>query len=257
MDVASEVRFANQRTALLLQIDALAEIASAIERFGFTGNRPVLVLVGGASKLSQEDFEKIRALFLDAIAPAAQKWQAFVVDGGTDAGVMRLMGEARQHVGGTFPLIGVAPIGVAEVPDCSPPDNPDSAPLEPNHTHFLLVPGSNWGDESPYIARTASLLAGNAPSLTVLINGGEVTWRDAQSSIQEQREVIVVAGSGRTADQIAAGLRGEESDARATSLIATGVVKSVELAAGFGSLLGLIDALFAGQSQLGSQKLAP
>ena len=33
------------------------------------------------------------------------------------------------------------------------------AQFEPNHTHFVIVPGSDWGDESPWITWVASELA--------------------------------------------------------------------------------------------------
>jgi hypothetical protein len=46
--------------------------------------------------------------------------------------------------------------------------------LQKDHTHFILTPGSDWGDEAPWLSRLASVLAGDAPSLTLLINGGAI-----------------------------------------------------------------------------------
>jgi len=106
------------------------------------------------------------------------------------------------------------------------------------------VPGSAWGDESAWIAETATQLASGAPSVTVLINGGEVTWEDARQSIRAGRLVITIAGSGRTADLLAAGLRGDPTDDRAKALIASGLVQAADLSAGAIALAEIIETIF-------------
>ena len=68
-----------------------------------------------------------------------------MIDGGSDYGVMRLMGSARGEGGWTFPLIGVIVDGLA---DYSSDSGLDAVGLEPHHTHFVLVPGSAWGEEA-------------------------------------------------------------------------------------------------------------
>jgi hypothetical protein len=163
-----------------------------------------------------------------------------VVDGGTDAGVMRLMGRARSETRATFPLIGVAAIGTVTLPGASPP-RPDAAPLEPNHTHFVLAPGSEWGDDSSWLARSASVLAEGAPSVTVVVNGGEHTWTDVSQSVRADRPVIAVSGSGRAADALANVLRGEAPDWRAKELAASGLVQAVDMAAGSDVLTRVIE----------------
>ena len=101
------------------------------------------------------------------------------------------------------------------------------AVLEPHHTHFLIVPGDHWGAESPWIARTATALAGTAPSITVLINGGEIAYSDVERSLHVGRRVVVIAGSGRTADVIAQALAGTGADERSQALTESGLVHSV------------------------------
>jgi hypothetical protein len=39
---------------------------------------------------------------------------------------------------------------------------------------LVLVPGLDWGDEARWLVRLASALADGAPSVTVLVNGGDV-----------------------------------------------------------------------------------
>lgn len=249
MVIPSTIAFSNQRTGAIAAIAADANLSAVLAGWGLAVGRPVLVLVGGAGKLSESDYHQVEQLFDDALSPIAQKYQALVVDGGTDAGVMQLMGRARQAIAGTFPLVGVSPISLSILPN-QLDSLPDAAPLEPNHSHFLLVPGSNWGDESAWIANVATHLAAGAPSVTVLINGGEVTWEDARQSVRAGRLIITIAGSGRTADLIAAGLRGDPTDDRAKKLIASGLVQSADLSAGAIALANRIETIFTTKASI-------
>ena len=245
MEKPFEIKFEDSSAAIVVKLTAPTQIALALQDLGLNHtHRRVLVLIGGASKLRPQDYQRLQHLFVTVLAPLVEKWQACVIDGGTDAGVMRLMGQARAAIAGKFPLIGVSPMNLATLPSqCA--SSAEAAPLERHHTHFLLVPGSTWGDESPWLAGIATELAAQAPSVTVLVNGGEVTWQDAAQNVQAGRSVITIAGSGRTADCIAAGLRGEMTDARAHSLIASGLVQAVDLSADAETLTSIIERIFA------------
>src|SRR5215208_6911025 len=102
--------------------------------------------------------------------------------------------------------------------------------LEPNHSHFVLVPGTVWGDETPWLAAVATTLAGTQESATLLLNGGEISWADVEASVAAGRPVVAVAGSGRTADALAAAVRGMPGDRRAAGLAASGLVHAADLA---------------------------
>jgi hypothetical protein len=207
------------------------ELPSRLADLHLGGARPVIVLVGGADGLDEAQLARLRPLFEEGLAPLADALGACVIDGGTDTGVMGLIGQARAKLGATFPLIGVSARGtVAEVGGTASPD--DAPSLEPNHSHVVLVPGSRWGEESPWLADIASQLAGEAPSVTVVINGGEVTFDDAARSVEAGRPVLVVAGSGRAADTMAAALQENSQDKRAAELAASGLVQVVDLGAG-------------------------
>lgn len=220
--------FANEFTADVIRVDYVVELPDALHRIGFHGGRPTLVLVGGASGIDDADMARLEKLFVEAIAPLAQELGLAVVDGGTDAGVMRFIGRARSAIGATFPLIGVAAIGTVILSNVPPP-NPDAAPLEPNHTHFFLVPGSNWGDESPWLSRIASGVSNGFPSVTLVVNGGEITFQDVTYSIKADRPAIALGGTGRTADKLAAALRGEATDQRAEQLATSGKVQAIDI----------------------------
>jgi hypothetical protein len=65
------------------------------------------------------------------------------------------------------------------------------------------VPGSQFGDESPWIIDTATLLSKEHRSVTILINGGEVSRKDIDLSLECGRPVIALSRSGRLADDLA------------------------------------------------------
>ncbi|MBA3473497.1 MAG: helix-turn-helix domain-containing protein [Rubrobacter sp.] len=235
-----EVGFSNGSSSSAIRVHDPAELPVALRELGLDRSHPVLVVVGGAGEVSEADMVRLRSLFVEVLAPLVEALGASVVDGGTDAGVMRLMGRSRSETRATFPLIGVVATGTVTLPG-APPPRPDAAPLEPNHTHFVLVPGSEWGDDSPWLPRVASVLAKGAPSATVVVNGGEHTWTDVSQSVKAGRPVIAVAGSGRAADALASALRSEAADERAKDLAASGLVQAVDMTADPDALTRIIE----------------
>jgi hypothetical protein len=152
--------------------------------------------------------------------PVAERRDAVVIDGGTDSGVMQLIGRARSASGGSFPLIGVAAEGTVRVPGAGT-SSPDAVELEPNHTLFLLVPGVQWGDEAQWMTDVAGVVAGRRSSVTVLMNGGQIAYTDVAASLGSGRPVVVLAGSGGTADAIAEARAGDSDDNRAVEIAAS------------------------------------
>lgn len=229
MEEAFQLTLANGHYAAAIRVHRSDDLAATLRTIGLAKAAPTVVIVGGASGMSPESLNQLQALFVEALAPLAHRLNARVVDGGTDAGVMKLIGQARYDTASTFSLIGVAAIGTVDLPNGPVPPCSDSAPLEPHHTHFLLVPGELWGDEAPWIARIAGVLSSNEPSITLLINGGKIAWQDVYNSVRANRPVVVVGGSGRTADELAAAIRGEARSERTEELIKSGLLKLVHL----------------------------
>jgi hypothetical protein len=229
MDNVFQLIFNQEQTAVAIRVSEVAQLPDALEKISLGGCHPILVIVGGASQISDADFLSIQSLFVEVLAPIAERLGAYVVDGGTDAGVMRLIGYARNQIQAQFPLIGVAPIGKVILPEQTTIPADDASPLQADHTHFVLVPGNDWGDESPWIVDVATVLTGGLPSVTVLINGGEITFMDALNSITAGRLVMAIAGSGRTADKLALALGGYATDERAIKLAASGKLQTINL----------------------------
>jgi SLOG in TRPM, prokaryote len=218
------------------------DLPAALDALGVHIGRPVLLLVGGAGGMTHEDLA-LAARALEPLVPDLDRWGATVVDGGTDSGVMRVMGAARSAAGARFPLIGVAaegtvdlrgthaaggvptpgsPPGPAAPPASGAPPETDRAALDQGHTHVILVPGQDWGDESPWLSGAAAVIAGGHPSLVLVVNGGAITYDDIAHSVRAGRPALVLDGTGRTADAIAAAARGQDGgDPRAARAAAS------------------------------------
>lgn len=216
------IEFDDGRTARVTRPRGLADLPAAIGELGLDVGRPVLVVVGGAAGLDDHAKQRLGGLFSDVLVPVANEWNAAVIDGGTDSGVMQLLGQAAAKAP-SFPLVGVVAEKLVALPgdDAEPGEG---STLECHHTHFVLVPGSAWGDESPWLARAATEIAAGAPSVTVLVNGGQITLRDAANSVAAGRPVLAVKGTGRAADRIAAALDGDRTDPEAAELASSPLV---------------------------------
>jgi hypothetical protein len=190
-------RTPNRPTALL---ESESGLAGALSELGIKWPRPVLVVVGGASGLDGSVSERLLVVF-STVAPLLDRLGALAVDGGTDCGVMALMGLARRRTGTRFPLLGVAAVGTVASPGSG------TARLDPNHSHLLLVPGTRWGDESPWISRVATLVSGGLPSLALAAGGGEVTRLDIGEALAAGRPLAVLVGSGGTSDLLVRSMR--------------------------------------------------
>lgn len=225
MEKPFRIAISNGQTASAIRVESPEYLASAMDSLGFHAPRPILVILGGAAKMDEDDFNRLKSFF-KVLTLLVEELGASVVDGGTDFGVMQMIGQARAEISATFSLIGVTPEGLVAVPGETPPQ--EAAPLEPNHTHFVLIPGTNWGDESPWLASVATVLAKGARSVAVLVNGGEISLIDVSQSIKANRRVLVVAGSGRLADTLNAALMGETTDEEAMNLAASGLVQSID-----------------------------
>ena len=181
-------------TARAVNIADAAEIQPALDKLQIPHPNSVIVLVGGAGGIGWLDKFPMRKA-VGVVAQLAEETESVVIDGGTQAGIMTEIGKQRKRHGYSFPLIGV-------VFDSLIMKEEPASILDPNHTHFFLIPGDNWGDESSWISKIATKITGNHKSITVLVNGGNISRQDVEYSLLENRPTFVIRGTGRLADEI-------------------------------------------------------
>lgn len=184
--------------------DERSDLEQAVSELQLDGNHPVIVLIGGGIDEKQADATR-RAI--QTISKIAEDVKAVVICGGTDMGVMAEIGQIRWRNRYNFPLVGIAPEELVTWAN-----GPDSTKflwwgtqrwqLEPHYTHFILVPGKEFGDESPWIVDAATIISKGYRSVTVLINGGEVSRKDIDLSLEHGRPVIALSRTGRLADEL-------------------------------------------------------
>ena len=59
----------------------------------------------------------------------------------------------------------------------------------------------------------------------MLVNGGQIAWKDVEFSLKYKRPVLVAEGSGRTADTLARTNQWKALDFRAVRLLRTGMIR--------------------------------
>ena len=222
-----EVSFSNGNRAHLVAPPAGSDAAGILQALGIQPPTPLIIISGGAGDMTEAmaaDAKlepRLTQLFSRGIARAAADVKAVILDGGTEAGVMQLMGQGVVGQGRGVPLVGVAPAGQVTYPG-GPPEGgtSGSAPLDPNHSHFVLVDSRTFGGETDtmfslakaLVSQPAAQAADGAspavkPATTVLVNGDpgkdSVSKAEVLHSVRHGWPVVVVEGSGGLADEIA------------------------------------------------------
>jgi hypothetical protein len=182
-----------------------SNLPQAISELGLKDHYPVIVLIGG---LIEKEHAAVTQQAIQTISKIAQDRKAVVICGGTNMGIMAEIGHTRRRNHHNFPLVGIAPEELVTWPR-GPKGTKflwwgkERWQLEPQFSHFILVPGKKFGDESPWIVDAATLLSQKHRSVTILINGGEVSRKDIDLSLKEGRPVIALSRTGRLADELA------------------------------------------------------
>jgi TRPM family ion channel len=204
------ITFENGNRAVVVSVPRDESAKTILDALGIPSPRAVILLFGGAAGIDESRKAHLATLFADGVTPVAAELGALIIDGGTQSGVMAMMGEAVTRSLETCQLLGIAPEGKIAHPEISGANaGSDAAPLEPNHSHFLLVESNKWGGETPKMLELAS--AFNAPIVAILVNGGDVAADEALQTVRNGWQLLVVEGSGRFADELSAAVRDGQS----------------------------------------------
>lgn len=242
MTLSSEaftIQFSDQQFSPAMRVPLDGDPQEIIDTFGLLSPRPVIFITGGASAMTEDDIARTNELIEHGIATFAAERNITVIDGGTEAGVMKMMGVARRTHEYKFPLVGIAPYHKVSFPGHVTPET--EAELEAGHSHFVLVESHEWGGESQTIVNlTKAIAARQKPMIGVLINGGRIAERDvylATAHGDNRIPVLVIDGSGRTADTISSAFKTQSADSTLLKAIIRGDIRLTPLKEGVPALL--------------------
>ena len=179
----------------------------------------IISVTGGAQALTlpaplEEEFNK-------GLVSAARSARAWVITGGTDTGVMHLVGKAMHAAGvvGKVPLIGISAYGAVNNRDkfdslkfgravYQDPDKPsvDGAPISPHHSHFLFIDAGRerreaWGSEIVVRAEIEQHMMQSraVPMVLLVVQGGPGTLATVLANAQLCCPVVLLSNSGGAA----------------------------------------------------------
>jgi hypothetical protein len=202
------IRFSNGNRARAILVPPDAGASETLEKLGIGSPAPAILVLGGAAGLSPEVSERVLEQFA-GVVKMATCYGAVLIDGGTESGIMELLGRAvaaQEGVEGSCRLLGVAPFAQVSFPERPAIDANGTTltPLDPHHSHFVLVDTDTWGGETDTIFRLAGAISQGLASVALLVDGGETTRKEIRENARARRPLIVLAGSGRLADTLAA-----------------------------------------------------
>jgi predicted Rossmann-fold nucleotide-binding protein len=201
-----EISFENGNHAVVVTVSRDTDPQTILKALDLVQPSALIIVFGGAKGLNNSRKSRLAELFSDAIAPAAAELDVLIIDGGTQSGVMAMIGEAVATRPGTCQLLGIAPKGKIAHPEISGASAvSDGARLEPNHSHFVLVESNEWGGETRKMLELARAI--NAPIVAIVVNGGAIAADEALQSVRNGWRLLVVEGSGRFADELSAAVR--------------------------------------------------
>lgn len=201
----------------------------------------VLISVTGAAQRFRVQPQVVDVVN-QGLVRAAKQTAAWIITGGTDTGVMKLVGDAvrKSHV--DVPVIGIMPWaavhgreqlvrepgelvdhatfsavnGEDDVRFYRPIGHADStgAPLNPNHTHFIftdtLEPDGDrgswpWGYEIAFRMNFEAHVRDSkrVPNVLLVLNGGDGTLRIIERAVADGTPVVLVRDSGGVAFSLA------------------------------------------------------
>jgi hypothetical protein len=200
------ITFENGNRAVVVTAPRDATAKAILDALEIASPRAVILLFGGAAGLDESRKVHLATLFADGVTPVAAELGALIIDGGTQSGVMAMMGEAVARHPGKCQLLGIAPKGKITNPEITGASTiSEGAALEPNHSHFVLVESAEWGGETGKMLELAR--AFNARIVAILVNGGAIAGDEALQSVRNGWQLLVFEGSGRFADELSAAVR--------------------------------------------------
>ena len=211
----------NKNKALITKADSNDSAENIISTLQLRLSKPKLIILifGGASGNLDTSDTSITILhqILDDVLQYAADNDAIIIDGGTKSGIMEIVGQRASKIEQSKKpiILGVAPAGLISLFNSTKQEDNyknegdndrenDKVLLDPNHSHFVLVEGDKWGDETIKLFEIASSLStSDIPIVALLAGGGRISKKEILFCINQNWPVIVIEKTGYLADEIA------------------------------------------------------
>jgi len=86
------ITFENGNRAVIISAPRDAKAQAILDALEITSPRAVILLFGGAAGLDDPRKARLATLFANGVTPVATELDALIIDGGTQSGVMAIMG---------------------------------------------------------------------------------------------------------------------------------------------------------------------
>lgn len=228
MDRVKMIRL-RSRSAKTIHVNADTNIQDVIDLLEIPPPRMTIILNGGTSTLDKTLQQKLTVLLQDGLARIVCEENITVITGATDAGIFSIFGQGLEKWRGEPVCIGVAVKNLVtwpgRAPKWIPAFNKNRVALESHHSHFVFVDGQDWGDETEIMYALMETLSRNCSSLGVFVGGGGITLNEMEANVAQNRQMILISGSGRTTDTVVKGHSGEGLlDGRFMRIVAKGKI---------------------------------
>ncbi|NWJ49119.1 MAG: DUF4231 domain-containing protein [Chloroflexi bacterium] len=202
---AQTIAFPNGNKALLLSMTPGDEPGKVLEALSLNPPSNVILVLGNADlaipQLESRLFQLFSRGFARVVAQLSAGKSVTLVDEGIASTLVDLLGRSFADRNVKIPMLGIAPEGRALLPPIAAPQD-GKWPLEPNHSHFVLVKGANAGDESASRINLVATLSDKAQPLAILVGGDDIAKREILACTRRDYPIIVVKGSGDLADKL-------------------------------------------------------
>lgn len=151
-----EVIFENRNQAKLVFPPIDAEARDIIKSLEIEQPEALILIAGTRGEIEDDLRRQLQQLFSRGIARAAVKKEALILDCGFGGGIMELIGQGVADRKRATTLLGVAPKSQVTYP--GGPQSKDIAPLDKNHTHFVLLDEATWEDATEIMLELGAVI---------------------------------------------------------------------------------------------------
>ncbi|XP_042192415.1 transient receptor potential cation channel subfamily M member 2 isoform X2 [Callorhinchus milii] len=238
-DAFGDIVFEGQRNGKYVRVSSGTAPATLYElmtkQWGLNPPHLLISVTGGAKNFYLKP--SLRNLFCRGLIKVAKSTGAWIITGGSHAGVMKHVGEAVRRYTmtssskeGEVVAIGVATWGIVHNREClinkegmfpveytlDEENQGRLSCLDHNHSHFILVDDGTHGKYGVEILLRSNLekyiskqrmgtedVGIETPIICVVLEGGEGTLNTIHSAMMNGMPCVIVEGSGRAADVLA------------------------------------------------------